>query len=782
MTGPYARPPTAVNPFFRRMRNCSRVGSGREPPARHRRGHVGRQGGRLRRRSEAGQGGPPGEAADPPQARLGRAGPRGDRRRGGRGRRRAARRTSPTSRPAASTTRASRCWPGTPRPARRSPRSSPGRTSDRRRSWTGSRPRGKAELILKASGMPLDPYFSAGKLAWLLEHDDAVAKARRRRDGPARDGRLVPLRPPRRRVRHRPVDRVAHPARRARVGPDASRRLRGAAATRCRGSWTRPATSGRLSHPSWPVDLPLRARTWSTSRRRSPAPGASCRGGSRPPTAPACSSSPMRATCARSPRAASSPPSPGGSTASVEWAIDGGVFTAGALLEWLSRDLGLAADPPALAAAAAEVEDSGGVRVLPALAGVGAPWWASEARAVIAGLTAGARPAHIARAALEGIAWRVADVVEARAGRPCRWTSLRVDGGLTRDPTLLQLQADTSRRARPARRGRRDGGRRGGARRGGRRASGIRPRRSRTGSRPGSGSSRPATMSGASARTRSGASSLSARSPSEPHRRTTSPSSAPGTSGSAIARELARFDLRIALIEAGPDVGAGTSKANTAILHTGFDAKPGSLEARLVARGHDLLLAYAEEVGIPLERTGALLVAWDAEQLARFGAITENAERCGYEKVREVGRRRAVRARAAPRPRRARRARGPRRAHRLPLHPAARVRDPGRPRRRRPAPVRAGGTGSKRADGRGWRAGDTRGGTVTAGLGRQRRGAALGRGPPDGGPRRVHGHAQARRADRLRQAEPPAGAPRPAAGAHRRRPRASSSRRRCSAT
>jgi glycerol-3-phosphate dehydrogenase len=110
-----------------------------------------------------------------------------------------------------------------------------------------------------------------------------------------------------------------------------------------------------------------------------------------------------------------------------------------------------------------------------------------------------------------------------------------------------------------------------------------------------------------------------------------------GDVGSAIARELAHFDLRVVLIEAGADVGAGTSKANTAILHTGFDAKPGSLEARLVARGHDLLLAYAEEVGIPLERTGALLVAWDADQHARFGAITENAERCGYEKVRKVG-------------------------------------------------------------------------------------------------------------------------------------------------
>jgi len=109
-----------------------------------------------------------------------------------------------------------------------------------------------------------------------------------------------------------------------------------------------------------------------------------------------------------------------------------------------------------------------------------------------------------------------------------------------------------------------------------------------------------------------------------------------GDVGCAIARELARFDLRIALIEAGPDVGAGTSKANTAILHTGFDAKPGTLEARLVARGHDLLIAYAEEVGIPLERTGALLVAWSEEELERFDSISQNAERCGYEGITQV--------------------------------------------------------------------------------------------------------------------------------------------------
>src|SRR3981081_3033072 len=103
-----------------------------------------------------------------------------------------------------------------------------------------------------------------------------------------------------------------------------------------------------------------------------------------------------------------------------------------------------------------------------------------------------------------------------------------------------------------------------------------------------------------------------------------------GDVGCAIARELSQFELRLVLIEADVDVGAGTSKANTAILHTGFDSKPGTLEAPRASRGHALLLAYADQVGIPLERTGALLVAWDDEQLRRLPAIVENARRCGY--------------------------------------------------------------------------------------------------------------------------------------------------------
>jgi glycerol-3-phosphate dehydrogenase len=110
-----------------------------------------------------------------------------------------------------------------------------------------------------------------------------------------------------------------------------------------------------------------------------------------------------------------------------------------------------------------------------------------------------------------------------------------------------------------------------------------------------------------------------------------------GVVGCAIARELTRFELRVTLLEAGADVGAGTSKANTALLHTGFDAKPGTLEARLVARGYELLGEYAERVGIPVERTGALLVAWNDDQLAEFPAILENARANGSSDVREVG-------------------------------------------------------------------------------------------------------------------------------------------------
>ena len=83
-------------------------------------------------------------------------------------------------------------------------------------------------------------------------------------------------------------------------------------------------------------------------------------------------------------------------------------------------------------------------------------------------------------------------------------------------------------------------------------------------------------------------------------------------------------------------MGAGTSKANTAILHTGFDTKPGTLESRLVRRGYALLSAYGPVVGIPIERIGALLVAWDEEQRARLPEIAANARAVGYGAAREI--------------------------------------------------------------------------------------------------------------------------------------------------
>jgi glycerol kinase len=199
---------------------------------------------------------------------------------------------------------------------------------------------------------------------------------------------------------------------------------------------------GTLSHESWPRELPLRARC---PDQQAALAGAGC-------VVPGRTKATYGTGVFVLAHVGDAAPSGSGGLlptiawsvdGRVEWALDGGVFTAGALLEWLSRDLGLAADPPALAAAAAAVDDAAGVRVLPALAGVGAPWWRPAARGVIAGLTAGVRPGHVARAALESIAWRVADVVEA-VGEHAPVDVLRVDGGLTRDALLLRLQADAA--------------------------------------------------------------------------------------------------------------------------------------------------------------------------------------------------------------------------------------------------------------------------------------------------------------------------------------------------
>src|SRR5215211_3455449 len=98
-----------------------------------------------------------------------------------------------------------------------------------------------------------------------------------------------------------------------------------------------------------------------------------------------------------------------------------------------------------------------------------------------------------------------------------------------------------------------------------------------------------------------------------------------GAVGSSIARELSRYELNIILLEANSDVGMGTSKASTAIWHTGYDATPGSLESILLKRSYPLLETFMQEVGSPYERMGGLLIAWNEEQFTTLPKLLEKA-------------------------------------------------------------------------------------------------------------------------------------------------------------
>ncbi len=98
-----------------------------------------------------------------------------------------------------------------------------------------------------------------------------------------------------------------------------------------------------------------------------------------------------------------------------------------------------------------------------------------------------------------------------------------------------------------------------------------------------------------------------------------------GAVGCAIARELSRYDLKIALVESNSDVGMGTSKASTAIWHTGYDAKPGSLEAKLLRRSYALMKDYLPEANIAHEVLGGLLIAWNQEQFDTLPKLLKQA-------------------------------------------------------------------------------------------------------------------------------------------------------------
>jgi glycerol kinase len=127
----------------------------------------------------------------------------------------------------------------------------------------------------------------------------------------------------------------------------------------------------------------------------------------------------------------------------TEYALEGSVFIAGAVVQWLRDGLKLIRSAPEVEALAASVSDNGGVYLVPAFAGLGAPHWDAYARGSIFGLTRGATGGHLARAALESIAYQSAELVRAmESDAGIRLSELRVDGGATANKLLMQFQAD----------------------------------------------------------------------------------------------------------------------------------------------------------------------------------------------------------------------------------------------------------------------------------------------------------------------------------------------------
>jgi glycerol kinase len=155
------------------------------------------------------------------------------------------------------------------------------------------------------------------------------------------------------------------------------------------------------------------------------------------------------------------PPAPEGLTVSCAWdlgdhapashgrvayALEGSAFVSGAAIQWLRDGLGIIASAAEVGPLAASVPDSGGVTFVPALTGLGSPWWDPRARGIVTGLTRGAGRAQIARACVEAMAFQVRDMTDAMAvASPHPLSALRVDGGAAAMDLLLELQAEQSR-------------------------------------------------------------------------------------------------------------------------------------------------------------------------------------------------------------------------------------------------------------------------------------------------------------------------------------------------
>ena len=127
----------------------------------------------------------------------------------------------------------------------------------------------------------------------------------------------------------------------------------------------------------------------------------------------------------------------------VQYALEGSVFVGGAVIQWIRDELKLVTDAADTEYFASKVKDNGGVYVVPAFTGLGAPYWDMYARGAIFGLTRGANSNHIIRAALESIAYQSKDLIDAmQEDSGCKLKSIRVDGGASRNNLLMQFQAD----------------------------------------------------------------------------------------------------------------------------------------------------------------------------------------------------------------------------------------------------------------------------------------------------------------------------------------------------
>jgi glycerol kinase len=127
----------------------------------------------------------------------------------------------------------------------------------------------------------------------------------------------------------------------------------------------------------------------------------------------------------------------------VDYALEGVIVTCGATINWLKEQLGLFASSRDTEQMALSVEDSGGVTLIPAFSGLGAPYWKADARAAIMGLTFGSKKEHIVRAALESIPCQIKDVISAMEDDSgLSLAELKVDGGMTSNRFVVQMIAD----------------------------------------------------------------------------------------------------------------------------------------------------------------------------------------------------------------------------------------------------------------------------------------------------------------------------------------------------